>query len=132
MDLKPGELIRSVRLSRKSGRVHSYRKVGTRKAQAISKVCFAGTVTVADGLIAEAGIVFGSVAPTVACCEALEDKLRGLSLSEAVGLSTDIVKELAGQSIAPIDDIRSTGEYRLKVAKNLAADFVKNLENFNV
>ena len=40
------------------------------------------------------------------------------------------IKDLVAQHIAPIDDIRSTGEYRLKVALNLAADFVKNLENY--
>ena len=129
MDLKPGELIRGVRLKRKPGRVHHYRKVGTRKAQAISKVCFAGTVTVDGGKITEAGVVFGSVAPTVACSTELEQKLTGLSLTEATKLSADSVKEMAKNCITPIDDIRSTGEYRLKVAMNLAADFVKNLEN---
>lgn len=132
MDLKPEELIRGVRLKRKPGRLHHYRKVGTRKAQAISKVCFAGTVTVEQGKITEAGITYGSVAPTVACCGPLEQKLVGLSLAQASTLDSAEIKELAGQSVAPIDDIRSTGEYRLKVAKNLAADFVKNLENLNV
>lgn len=129
MDLKPGELIRGVRLKRKPGRLHSYRKVGTRKAQAISKVCFAGTVTVEGGKIVEAGVAYGSVAPTVACCTALEERLTGLSLAEAAALGADEVKDLAAQNISPIDDIRSSGEYRLKVARNLAADFVKNLEN---
>lgn len=132
MDLKPEELIRGVRLKRKSGRIHSYRKVGTRKAQAISKVCFAASVRLEDGKIAEAGIAFGSVAPTVACCKELEDKLKGLTLTEAVKLEPAKVKELVGESVAPIDDIRSSGEYRLKVAKNLAADFVQNLEKLNV
>ncbi|HIB67294.1 MAG TPA: carbon monoxide dehydrogenase [Phycisphaerales bacterium] len=132
MDLRPEELIRGVRLKRKSGRLHSYRKVGTRKAQAISKVCFAATVRLESGKIAEAGIVYGSVAPTVGCCEKLEQKLVGLSLAEASKLDPMEVKKLAGESISPIDDIRSSGEYRLKVAKNLAADFVSNLENLNV
>lgn len=129
MDLKPDELIQAVRLKRKPGRQHHYWKVGTRKAQSISKVCFAGTVTVADGKITEAGIVYGSVAPTVACCGPLEERLTGLTLAEASALPADEIKDLAAQSIAPIDDIRSTGEFRLKVAKNLAADFVKKLEN---
>lgn len=132
MDLKPGELIQGVRLKRKKGRLHSYRKVGTRKAQAISKVCFAGTVTVEAGKIVEAGIAFGAVAPVVACCEALEKKLLGLSLPEASALSDSEVRELVGGSISPIDDVRSTGEFRRKVALNLAADFVKNLEKLNV
>ena len=132
MDLKPEELIQGVRLKRKPGRLHHYRKVGTRKAQPISKVCFAGTVTVADGKIAEVGVTYGSVAAAVACCVPLEERLQGLTLAQAAALPADEIRELAGQSIAPIDDIRSTGEYRLTVAKNLAVDFVKNLEKLNV
>src|ERR1700752_1051176 len=42
MDLAAGELLRAIRLPRSAGQLtHYYRKVGTRKAQAISKVCFA-------------------------------------------------------------------------------------------
>lgn len=129
MDLKEGELIRGVRLKRKPGRLHSYRKVGTRKAQAISKVCFAASVTVENKKITEAGIVYGSVAPIAACCKELESRLTGLSLADAAKLEAEEIKELVSKSIAPIDDIRSSGEYRLKVAKNLAVDFVQNLEN---
>ena len=132
MDLKPNELIHGVRLARKKGRLHNYRKVGTRKAQAISKVCFAGSVTVEDDKIAQAGIAFGSVAATVACCKDLEQKLLGMTLSEAAALPEAEIKELVKASISPIDDVRSSGEYRRKVALNLAADFVKNLENQNV
>jgi len=132
MELKPGELIQGVRLKRKEGRLHSYRKVGTRKAQAISKVCFAGSVTVENGKIAEAGITLGAVAPVVACCTKLEHKLIGKTLTEAAALSDSEIRELAGESISPIDDVRSTGEFRRKVALNLAVDFVKNLEKLNV
>jgi len=44
MDLRAGELLRAIRLPRRSDRFDYYRKVGTRKAQAISKVCFAGVI----------------------------------------------------------------------------------------
>ncbi len=129
MDLKPHELIRGVRLKRQDGRRHYYRKVGTRKAQAISKVCFAGSVTVEGGQIVQAGVALGSVGPIVAACTGLEEKLRGLTLSQAAALEPAQIKELTGASIAPIDDIRSSGEYRKTVSLNLAVDFVKNLEN---
>ena len=43
-----------------------YRKVGTRKAQAISKVCFAGAVEMSGGKIVKAGVAYGSVGPVVA------------------------------------------------------------------
>src|SRR5437870_6117561 len=43
MDIQPDELLRAIRLPRtKASLTHYYRKVGTRKAQAISKTCFAG------------------------------------------------------------------------------------------
>ncbi len=129
MDLKPDELIRAVRIPRKAGRIHSYRKVGTRKAQAISKVCFAGSVVTEGPKIVEAGIALGSVGPTVMLCQSLQSALVGRTLAEAAAIRPDEVKALVARDITPIDDIRSTGEYRLKVAQNLAADFVKNLEN---
>ena len=129
MDLKPGELIKAVRLKRKPGRIDCYRKVGTRKAQAISKVCFSASLTVEDGKIAEAGVVMGSVGPVAVLCKKLEEKLTGLSLAEAKALGDEAVKALTAEDIAPLDDIRSTADYRMKVACNLAADFVKNLEN---
>ncbi len=130
MDLKPNELIHGVRLKRGVQRHQHYRKVGTRKAQAISKVCFAGAVEVSGGKIVRAGIAYGSVGPIVACCTNLEDALRGKTLKEATDMDASIIKDLVTKNIAPIDDIRSTGEYRFKVALNLAADFVKNLENY--
>lgn len=132
MDLRPDELIQGVRVKRLPGRFHHYRKVGTRKAQSISKVCFAATVCLEDDKIVEAGIVMGSVAPIAACCEALEERLTGLTLAEASKLPKEEVTDLVSKSISPIDDIRSSGEYRRTVALNLATDFVKNLENLNV
>ena len=66
MDLAPDELIVSVRLPprRRWTREH-YRKVGTRRAQAISKVCFAGALDVHDGIVTDVRLAFGSVAPAV-------------------------------------------------------------------
>src|SRR6266513_116286 len=49
MDLRPDELLRAIRLPRMGDRFQYYRKVGTRKAQAISKVCFAGVMRILDG-----------------------------------------------------------------------------------
>src|SRR5271170_892291 len=66
IELRNDELIRAIRLPReKGGWVHFYRKVGTRRAQAISKVCFAGAALMEAGRIADLRIALGSVAPTV-------------------------------------------------------------------
>jgi xanthine dehydrogenase small subunit len=87
-----------------------FRKVGTRAAQAISKVVMAGVRA------PEPRIAIGSVAPTVVRARATERALAaGRPLREACAtLLTEI---------APIDDIRSTAEYRRRVASNLLVAF---------
>src|ERR1700756_286968 len=66
MDLQPTELIRRIRVPRNKNAWKQYfRKVGTRRAQAISKVCFAGAARMDPGRISDVRIVLGSVAPTV-------------------------------------------------------------------
>jgi len=95
MDLAADELLTRIRLPRKfDGWKHFYRKVGTRRAQAISKVCFAG-LRRGD----ETRVALGSVAPIPILLQ---------SLSE----------------IAPINDVRSTARYRTQVAKNLMEEFL--------
>src|SRR2546430_6137868 len=64
MDIRPGELLRAVRLRRSGERLTNYyRKVGTRKAQAISKTCFAGLGRGVRGRNEKSRISPGSVAP---------------------------------------------------------------------
>jgi CO/xanthine dehydrogenase FAD-binding subunit len=121
MDMGPEELIRHIRLPRtkKNWRQH-YRKVGTRRAQAISKVCFAGAAMVESGAISEVRIALGSVAPTVLRCRKTEALLRGSVTTEMVRAACD---ELAGE-IQPIDDFRSTARYRTRVAQRLLEEFL--------
>ncbi|MDQ1590288.1 MAG: hypothetical protein QOG71_915 [Pyrinomonadaceae bacterium] len=127
MDMRPDELLRSIRLPRTTGDLHTYyRKVGTRKAQAISKICFAaGARLASDGRIRDARIGLGSVAPTVVRCARTEDVLRDQTPDEATikAACASLVQE-----IVPIDDMRSTAEYRARVAANLLADFLSTLK----
>ena len=103
------ELVVAIEIPRIVGK-QWWRKVGTRRAQAISKIMIAGvngpTVSMA----------FGSVAPTVVYAARASDVLsNGGSIEDAqLALRTEI---------APIDDVRSTGEYRRTVAENLLAQF---------
>jgi CO/xanthine dehydrogenase FAD-binding subunit len=104
------------------GARHFYRKIGTRRAQAISKICFAALAETGEGgAIDEVRIALGSVAPTVVRCRETEAILRGrvpdgeLMKEALAGLAPDV---------APIDDIRSTARYRLRVAQNLLAEFL--------
>jgi CO/xanthine dehydrogenase FAD-binding subunit len=127
MDLRSDELVRRIRLprGRESWR-EQYRKVGTRRAQAISKVCFAGSARVADGRIADIRLAFGSVAPIVLRAAETERFLRGEKLSPAVARAAS---EKVAQEIAPIDDMRSTANYRRRVAQNLLVEFLEMLSS---
>ena len=122
MDLAPDELILSVRLPR--GRTWTrarYRKVGTRRAQAISKVCFAGAVDLHDGLVRDVRLAFGSVAPVCVRAASAEAALRGRPLDrEAVAAA----RAALARDIAPIDDMRSTAQYRATVAGNVMEEFL--------
>jgi CO/xanthine dehydrogenase FAD-binding subunit len=125
MDLRIDELIRRIRLPReKSGWKHYYRKVGTRRAQAISKVCFAGVARVGAGRIVDLRIALGSVAPTVLRAVETEKTLRGERLSPAI---LRVAQDALAREIAPIDDMRSTARYRRRVAQNLLAEFCEAL-----
>jgi CO/xanthine dehydrogenase FAD-binding subunit len=125
MDLRNDELIRRIRLPRSQNSPRQYyRKVGTRRAQAISKVCFAGTASVARGRIADIRIALGSVAPTVLRATATEQSLRGEKLSSAVWR---LALDTLAREIAPVDDIRSTAQYRRRVAQNLLLEFMEML-----
>jgi CO/xanthine dehydrogenase FAD-binding subunit len=125
MQLASDELLRAIRLPRRSKPWRQYyRKVGTRKAQAISKVCFAGAALVEGGAIRDIRIAIGSVAPLVLRAVKTEDALRGSSLTPTVIAAA---RETLAREIAPIDDIRSTARYRLRVAQNLLEEFLSQL-----
>jgi CO/xanthine dehydrogenase FAD-binding subunit len=127
IDLRPDELIRGIRLSRgRSSWKQHYRKVGTRRAQAIAKVCFAGAARIEQGIVADVRIAFGSIAPTVLRATATEQLLKGASLSPALASAA---KEALAREIAPIDDLRSTAHYRRYVAQNLLAEFLEKLSS---
>jgi CO/xanthine dehydrogenase FAD-binding subunit len=123
--MRGDELIAGVRLPRPAaGARHFYRKVGTRRAQAISKVCFAALAELEGETFGEVRVALGSVAPTVLRCRRTEDVLRGGRLGVA---STKAAAEELAREIAPIDDVRSTARYRLRVAQNLLKEFLSNL-----
>jgi CO/xanthine dehydrogenase FAD-binding subunit len=125
MHFDADELLARIRMPRNTdGLTHYYRKVGTRKAQAISKVCFAATARTEPTGIDDVRIVVGSVAPIVVRCVQTENALRGRKPDADTIRSADasLLHE-----ISPIDDVRSTAKYRLQVARNLLADFLSKL-----
>jgi CO/xanthine dehydrogenase FAD-binding subunit len=95
-----------------------FRKVGTRAAQAISKIVVAAVApSTGSGQAGDTPrIALGSVAPTVIRATRTEQALAG-------GASLEDAQRILMQEIAPIDDIRSTAEYRRRVASNLLGRF---------
>jgi CO/xanthine dehydrogenase FAD-binding subunit len=106
---RPEELITAVEVPPIRGR-QWFRKVGTRAAQAISKVVMAGIRA------PRPRIALGSVAPTVIRLPRTEEALAsGAPIAQA--------RRVLESEIAPIDDVRSTAEYRRAVASNLIERF---------
>jgi len=123
MNLRPDELIARIVLPRgRAGWKSYYRKVGTRRAQAISKVCMAAALKVADGEITDVRLALGSVAPKVIRATATENVLRGKRLDSTAIAAARI--SLASE-IVPIDDMRSSARYRGRVAQNLLEEFLQ-------
>jgi len=114
--MEEGELLTRIRLPRLPGGIGNwrarFRKVGTRRAQAISKVCFAGLRNRESG---ETRIAFGSVAPVPLRCVRTE-----MAIDEGRNPADALTVELS-----PIDDLRSTKEYRGRVAVNLLLQFLE-------
>ena len=125
MDLAPDELVTAVRLPRATaGWRQHYRKVGARRAQAISKVCCAAAARMEGRVIADVRLAFASVAPTVVRAAAAEDALRGASPDPAV---IDAAVAALAKELSPIDDIRSTARYRSHIAGSLLREFLAGL-----
>ena len=104
------------------GARHYWRKVGTRKLQAISKVVAAGVLERdGSGVVTRTRLVLGSVAPVTKRARQLEQAVAGKPLGTA---TTDAALEALAQDIAPIDDVRSTRDYRTRIARNLVRAFL--------
>jgi CO/xanthine dehydrogenase FAD-binding subunit len=118
---EPDEMVVRVVVPRsKAPRVHYYRKVGPRRAQAISKVCFAACVERSGARVTGARIALGGVAPV---------PVRALEAERAMvaGEPLPAVSAALARAIAPIDDVRSTSAYRRRVADNLLRELQKHV-----
>lgn len=122
---KPNELLTRIRLPIRLCTTHSYfRKVGTRNAQAIAKVSLAALASAKGRTIDDIRIAMGSIAPLPLRCHKTEQCLQGRPLNEALIRKA---QEILRGEISPIDDIRSTREYRLKVSLNLLREFLEGI-----
>ena len=126
IDIKENEILTEIDIPKQSYQVFSkvyYEKVGARRAEAISKLSFVGMYQIVDEKISDLRIAFGSVGVTALRFEEIEKKLIGKTINEMMLIKEDIVEEYM-EHIHPIDDQRSTAEYRCQICRNLLNDFL--------
>ncbi len=115
--LAPDELILQVRVPLPRGRSLRFRKVGTRRAQAISKVVMAlAWQDLGSGGWKDVRVALGSVAATPIRARATEAVLEAARPTPEVA---DRAAETLAGELNPIDDVRSTADYRRMVAARI-------------
>ncbi|HTM57534.1 MAG TPA: FAD binding domain-containing protein [Candidatus Udaeobacter sp.] len=126
----PDELIVSIAIPFPSaGTVTFFRKVGTRRAQSISKVVFCGSIAFGRGRGRSGGtphhvqLAYGSMAAVPLRAEAAE----GVLLEGPPSAERARAARLAlAEDLTPIDDVRSDRDYRMDVAGNVLDQFLRN------
>jgi CO/xanthine dehydrogenase FAD-binding subunit len=128
--LAPDELVYSISVPRRWPGYRSYiRKVGTRNAQAISKVALAALARISsDRMLEDVRIGAASLRETPARCSATEQALIGQTLTAAtLPILVTAARAALATEAKPIDDIRSTARYRAAVAANLVEEFLRQI-----
>lgn len=125
--LAPDELMFAVHLPRRYTCHRQYlRKVGTRRAMAISKVALAGTALLEGAIVREIRLAAASLAPFPARFYRSEAALLGQCVTRE---TIQAARTALFAEAQPIDDIRSTAEYRLHVGANLLEEFLLTLDS---
>ena len=114
--LREDELLLRVRFPVERGRHTRFRKVGTRAAQAISKVVMALSYREDGPVWRDVRLALGSVAPTTIRARETEAVLEGVASRESVA---DEAANVLAEELRPIDDVRSTADYRRSVSARI-------------
>ncbi len=123
--IEPGELLHSMTIPRAFTGWKTYlRKVGTRNAQAISKVALAGLILMDGDVIAEIRLGAASLSAIPLRCRAAERLLRGRRVTPE---TIQAARAALAAEAKPISDIRSTAAYRAAVAGNLLEELLAGL-----
>jgi CO/xanthine dehydrogenase FAD-binding subunit len=113
---RPDELLVRIRIPLPPRRQVRFRKVGTRRAQAISKVVLALAWREDGGVWRDVRVALGSVAPTPIRAQETERVLEGAAPRET---TADHAAQTLANEIHPIDDVRSTADYRRVVSARI-------------
>ncbi|MFU0825068.1 FAD binding domain-containing protein [Clostridium sp.] len=128
-DIKKNEILKEIEIDIGDFNKTYYKKVGTRKSIALSKVSFMGLARVYKGKIEDIRIAFGACGPKI-----IKDKTTENSLIKLGSVNDDelnYIKKIYSKLITPIDDQRSTADYRKDVCLRILEDFLMNLNKEN-
>jgi len=120
--LLPDELIVEVLTPKQGLENYYYKKVGARKALAISRCSFAGILDVKDGRIVKCATAFGAVSDVILRMDHIDEMLTGKTIAEAAKLKEEYLATYR-EAIVPIRG-RVSAEYRKDVCMNLLRDFL--------
>ncbi|NQT59667.1 MAG: FAD binding domain-containing protein [Bacteroidetes bacterium] len=123
-ELDPDELMTAIRIPEMKDTVSFYKKVGTRKANALSKLSCTGLLCTENGVVTDMRLAVGAVAPVVVRSVELEKSIQGMRISEFSEYENRLYQAYA-ELIVPIDDQRSTAEYRKSTACGLIKEFFR-------
>lgn len=121
---RPDEIIASFLLPSKGGAREGFRKIGTRRAQAISKIMAAYRIVVRKKVVEHAALALGSVAAVPVRLPVVERFLQGQTVTRDLA---DAAAKLAFDNVQPISDIRSSADYRRHAAASLVRSIVAAL-----
>ncbi len=125
IDLRPDELIvRFILPKLPAGHQEGFHKLGTRKAQAISKVMGAWRGQIEQGVVKSLAVSLGSIAPVPVRLLELEKWIVGKTVNAKLLAEAE---RRAAAEVNPIDDIRSTADYRRWVSGRLVRKFLESL-----
>jgi xanthine dehydrogenase FAD-binding subunit len=121
--IEADELLAALIVPAWSPTVSFWRKAGTRRANALTKVSLFACADTDGAVVHRARLSLGAVAPTVLRLREVERMLEGAAVTELPGIARRAVDACAA-AVRPIDDQRSTAEYRRVAACGLVAQFV--------
>ncbi len=120
---KPDQILTHIEIPLLNIKDCYYRKVGTRKANSISKLSFYAAANYEANHVNWVRIALGAVAPTVVRSPAAEKLMTGVSRDDLIAMAPEII-DIYRDLISPVDDIRSTRLYRQHVALRLLEHYL--------
>lgn len=120
--LREDELIVEIWMPKVDGYSYYHKKVGGRRALAISRVSFAGLIQIENQVIKHMATAYGAVMDVVFRCEEIDEMLIGKTIEEAKLCKAEYLARF-DEAIVPIRG-RVSSEYRKAVCHNLLSDFL--------